>query len=230
MNYKWNNPHEWLAAKVEKIEDINEVKNILHELSLKIDGDTSQWLFQKEMDQDGYFKKVNDLTFEFAGIKGELNPGEKENWELIYDGEFQQLWQCRNNFLHEDSFLQEGDLTFEYTYVVNAWFNEEEETWQVDLELVVLPKYLCGPIKKNVLECCGGCEVYDISEYGYGILFGLENDTIDEELDSMIEAAMNSTKFMDMMRGFYLDRPLNMLGTTGWDTIKYLLGLKERLF
>lgn len=41
---------------------------------------------------------------------------------------------------------------------------------------------------------------------------------------------MCAVECMDSLRGFFLDRAWNAIGTTGWDTIDYLLGRREELF
>jgi len=73
-------------------------------------------------------------------------------------------------------------------------------------------------------------DVYDIITYG-GASVLMAKELVPNELatDKVLEA-MNAIEAIDTMRGLYLDRPWNMIGTTGWDTIEYALGERENLF
>jgi hypothetical protein len=58
--YKWDSSYEWLIEKVQKTDDVTELKSILFEIIPKIDVDEIQFIFQNEMDEDGYFDKIEE--------------------------------------------------------------------------------------------------------------------------------------------------------------------------
>ncbi len=56
-SFKWVHPYEWLAEKISKEENISEVKAICFEMAKQLGGEEIQDIFEKEMDQDGYFEE-----------------------------------------------------------------------------------------------------------------------------------------------------------------------------
>lgn len=68
----------------------------------------------------------------------------------------------------------------------------------------------------------------DVPSYGHNLLMGSDkvDDLADEEtLDServmeMVHSCANILMSVDGLLGFYLDRPQNRLGTSGWDYLK----------
>ncbi len=60
---QWDSPQEWLANKIEDLTDENnilELHKICQHLFNLVDSDQIQELFQQEMDEDGYFKKIKE--------------------------------------------------------------------------------------------------------------------------------------------------------------------------
>jgi hypothetical protein len=59
MSYKWNDPYDWLADTAR-----NWPKDVLYSalclLAVKSDSDTIQDLFQKQMDEEGYFEEEKE--------------------------------------------------------------------------------------------------------------------------------------------------------------------------
>lgn len=56
--YRWNNPYEWFVEKIRGESNIDEVRAICCMLARKLDSDAIQDIFEREMDNDGYFEKV----------------------------------------------------------------------------------------------------------------------------------------------------------------------------
>ena len=57
--YKWSHPIEWLEEKIEA-EELGDLdaQGIARAIAGLLDGDQIQDLFQKDMDDDGYFNKL----------------------------------------------------------------------------------------------------------------------------------------------------------------------------
>jgi hypothetical protein len=87
----------------------------------------------------------------------------------------------------------------------------------------------CSPVrlskkqKEKVISYSGNNSptVYDIYKYGYyAVLEALEQDGND-----FTEWLKNSLPRVKALFGFYMDRPQNRVGNTGWDFIKGKIGL-----
>jgi nitrate/TMAO reductase-like tetraheme cytochrome c subunit len=68
--YRWDSPHEWLRDKLNKLandDEINEILSIAQQLSAHLDADVLQDLFQREMDDEGYFTATDAKTCSDCG-------------------------------------------------------------------------------------------------------------------------------------------------------------------
>ena len=52
--YKWAHPYNWFSEWIEKADE-KRLREYLRILAGRLDGDQIQDLFEKEMDEDGYF-------------------------------------------------------------------------------------------------------------------------------------------------------------------------------
>lgn len=57
MKYRWDCPHDWLLEKANSWGEA-ELRNALTAIITQTDSDTLQSIFEREMDQDGYFKPL----------------------------------------------------------------------------------------------------------------------------------------------------------------------------
>ena len=55
--YVWNNPLEWLTAKIDGLDSGTGLAEIAKALAAQLSSDQIQDLFESEMDTDGYFLK-----------------------------------------------------------------------------------------------------------------------------------------------------------------------------
>ena len=72
-------------------------------------------------------------------------------------------------------------------------------------------------------------DYYDVAEYGISVrmadeyLEGIKEDKYNlddiEAVRERIEAITATYESVNILRGFYLDRSWNRMGTTGWDTL-----------
>lgn len=172
---------------------------------------------------------------EFAGISAyaeEVNV--EEHFEEWYNDDGMLYLVSKKEYEHGEH--GEDDLNFKYKYVIRVmdianFSGDEEAPIAIELLLVPSPESLCEEVRESVKDSTGNEEIdyYDVSEYGISVrmgddyIEGIEGDRyyLDEieAVREKIEAVVAVYEAVDSMRGFYLDRAWNMVGTTGWDTL-----------
>lgn len=176
------------------------------------------------------------MKLDFGGMTVVTDSRARELFETVYDSGEEQIYETKEVFQHEE----EG-LNFKYTYAVRVidWGYatgepEYENQFLVELQLVVHPDSLSEELAGSIMDCCGLAEdefnVMDIISHGGGSV-PMAHELVNEEyLEDMIDSAMGVTRAIDGMRGFFLDKPWNRIGTTGWDTVHYAVGERDNLF
>jgi hypothetical protein len=175
-------------------------------------------------------------NFNFAGVSGVIDEGAIKGFEEIYDDGYNQTYVTKDIFLHEE----EG-LTFEYVYTVKsmdlyeATGDEEHENKSlVELSLVVHPNSITESMLKGISDSMGvdieDMNIEDVLSYGGAHVTIDYKEVENERVPEVVEGAMTAQKAVDGLRGFYLDKPWNPIGTTGWDVIEYAIGTKEDWF
>ena len=182
---------------------------------------------------------------EFAGISAyveEVNV--EEHFEEWYNDDGMLYLVSKKEYEHDED--GEDDINFKYKYVIRVMdianlSGDEGAPIAIELLLVPSPESLCEEVRESVVYSMGNEEIdyYDIAEYGISVrmadeyLEGIEEDKYNlyriEAVRKKIEAITAIYESIDTFRGFYLDRAWNMVGTTGWDTLKNAV-LGERLF
>ena len=156
--------------------------------------------------------------FKFAGIRGQKKENIEQEWEWYGD----DVVISKKVYHHDDD-------DFDYVYVIELDEVEDDFTL-VTIEMVMLQSSICDKVINEVKESSGGfCEPSDVAFYGLGIIMGYERVKL-EDVDEKLTGAMCAVECRDRLKGFFLDRAWNVIGTTGWDTIDYLLGRREELF
>jgi len=144
--------------------------------------------------------------------------------------------------LSKELFTHEEDgYTFNYRYAIHVrdysdCFTDSEleemgYSGYIDLCLVVDAASLSAKAKESI---CGGDDLtpnaVDIIEYGFGVSMSGESINLEGtewEKQSALVDKLNTLSHLvfgiNSMRGFYLDRRLNGIGTTGWDVIHQCL-------
>lgn len=169
-----------------------------------------------------------------------------KHFEEVYNNEDRVFYLGTKEFLHE-----EEDFTFRYRYgikVTDIAYATGEAGEPIVVELILLPSFddLCDKAKESIKDCMGWDEgdepseewkYFDIAEYSYSILMGhteihLSEDDIYDWTDSkpirdIFEAITAVYEVIDRLRGFYLDRAWNRIGTTGWDMLNHALKNEE---
>ena len=169
-----------------------------------------------------------DFFEEFYNDDGELVAFSKEVYEHGFDFEDYYKFKYKlcisaiamNNFLADDE--------------------EGHNDIHIELSIVPLPEYLNAEVKDGIADCMGTEEidVYDI--YSYGGCPRLDHDTLtlnddaafyditaNEDAVRMLDACATVCESINNLRGFYLDRAWNLIGSTGWDLLDNLINGKD---
>ena len=127
------------------------------------------------------------------------------------------------------------DFKFEYQYGVEAYRYEDENdnTIHTFYTLYLIPtfKSLCDTKQKDVLFFTGNEEntnTMDVFDYGMNVILCMENT--DGEYDkSVMDKIASVINMIDGLRGFYLDKIQNRIGTTGWMLLDDFINDKDSI-
>ena len=155
----------------------------------------------------------------------------EDKFEELIDLDSELYYQSQETFKHD----VDDDLYFEYKYVVEIYDMDEltgEDTGDYSVSLLLVPTFesLCKEKREGVLDCTGVDEdsvtLYDVISYGISVPLGNvsvkhNGKSMDkcEGLQEKLRAIANVFESIDGLRGFYLDRYVNRIGTTGWDLL-----------
>lgn len=161
--------------------------------------------------------------FSFGGIIISKPKDMKDELECIFDNVDEILLLTKKTYEH-----REDGLNFGYKYGISALnmmsiTNDkqftEDNAYDVNIYLIVSPTSLDKELKEDIKKSIGGyCDYQDIYSYGLGVRFLNDNHSMND-IEEFIYKVGNVIKTLDNLRGFYLDRPINKLGSTGWDMI-----------
>lgn len=163
--------------------------------------------------------------------------GVTTNSEIKFEDKFETLFDdCEAFFESKETFHHEDETSFDYKYCVEVVPNEEETF--IGLYIVPTFESLCQKEKESIMShCCvdeGDVNMFDICQYGDSILFGsisVPNDDKEwsecEAVTRALEDIANVFETMNSLRGFYLDKPVNIIGTTGWDLVESYMNGKD---
>lgn len=171
------------------------------------------------------------------------------------DNKFQDKFNCLfedNDAFYEskETFHHEDETSFDYKFCVEIIdleyaTGEEEDKNKYGIELAIVPMFhsLCDKQKKSILDCSCITEdevnTRDTYQEGCSIMIGYEEVVVSiddfesgkgfegcEPIMSRLNAIANIFECVNSLRGFYLDKPQNAIGTTGWDLIEdYINGV-----
>jgi len=177
---------------------------------------------------------------EFGGVSAYMEKVDfDEHFEEYYNNNADRIvYFSRKTFRHE-----EEDLTFNYKYAivvtdVGAYTGDGYDPIVVELLLVPSFNDLTEENKNNIRDCYGygDDEIsekwlwMDVLDYSFAVKIGEESvsnpseDERDEWINSepikaILESAVAVYEVVDSLRGFYLDKAWNRIGTTGWDIL-----------
>lgn len=171
------------------------------------------------------------MDYSFNGITGQVNTCYLKTEWIGFDSE--EFMSTKKTYEHKE----EG-LSFKYLYAVsvtNVGDSNGEDLNLVTLELVVDKSSLAPKVIESILSSMSLDSIDEINNWeiiaegGSSIIMG-EELVGEEDLEKTIIGAMATVRSIDGMRGFFIDKPLNSFGMTGWDIIEYSIGNKEELF
>ena len=168
-----------------------------------------------------------DYKFKYGGMSVEKQYNKfSDVFEETYD---EERFITKKVFKHS-----EPGLSFQYRYVFEYCWDDDDKTVHTELLLVVEPKSFCKAKRSEMLSDCGfeDCDdasqlnVIDVVTTGLDGVVPMERESVlFDDLDSVKDTVASIVDIVDSMRGFYIDRNINMIGTTGWDVIKSAKGL-----
>ena len=146
--------------------------------------------------------------------------------DLFDEGYDETLWYTKKVYTQNDD-----ELPFKYRYAFRA-FEVEDGKFVTELCLAIEPESLCKEKQDELLATTGLEDASQITIedaidclFCASIPFASETANDAESLEALKDACATALPAYDMMRGFYIDRPMNRVGTTGWDLIEEAKGL-----
>lgn len=146
----------------------------------------------------------------------------------VYDKFNEVFFESDNSFFESKqtfTLKEEDGLTFNYKYVIEGVWCDDKIFYT--LALVPCANSLDNGMRSKVASCSGVEEdeitTYDIFSYGCNVSFGTK--VVDSNYTNIMIFDMISSvvDVIDSLRGFYLDKPTNRLGTTGWELLDYFI-------
>lgn len=114
----------------------------------------------------------------------------------------------------------DDDTPYKFKYIVEAYRNSEQNKTEYALYLVPMFETLSEKKKKDVAYSDDeDADVIDIHQYGYNILMDSETHDGDYEKEVM-DRIVSVIPTIHSLRGFYLDKNKNLIGTDGWDLFR----------
>ena len=125
------------------------------------------------------------------------------------------------------TFHHDDDISFDYKFVVEFdrmyWIDSED--FAFDLSVAIMPASLSENNLESIMGTCGiekeDVNIYDVCDQGFlNISFGNGTCSKDKLFDTLLQIS-NVYESMNSFRAFYFDKPVNRIGTTGWDVIEH---------
>ena len=132
-------------------------------------------------------------------------------------------------FLSNEVFThEEDDLNFKYRYLITVFdmrdLDEDDKTINFSISILPEKESLCTQTREEFVMDAGvdfeDLDPTDLILSGASIRFALESlhcDDFEEHRDEIFDLAATIFPTMDRLFGFYMDKPVNRIGTTGWD-------------
>ena len=156
-------------------------------------------------------------------------------FDCVRDADAEVIFATKQTYEH-----REDGLNFDYKFVIRAenayeltGESEDENVWHMEMLLVPTIDSLLPKKQKALQDMMGeGWEpnLIDLIDEGYYVQFGFEAVKVDPDkgydavMNPKYDEAASVVDNMNAMRGFYLDKPQNRIGSTGWDILNELVG------
>lgn len=187
---------------------------------------------------------MNEYTLKFGSVSSMEK--DRKNWSDLFEEHYNDGGElvAFSKEVYEHGFDFEDYYKFKYRLCIKAmamseFLAEDEEGYNdvhIELSIVPLPEYLNAKVKDSIADCMGveEIDVYDIVSYGSCPY--LDRDTLtlncdadfyditeNEDVVRMLDACATACESINSLRGFYLDRVWNLIGSTGWDLLDNLI-------
>ena len=177
--------------------------------------------------------EIFGVAFDHEVLKAE------DLFDTIRDTDDEVILASKKTYHHKED---DGSLDFDYKYVMHAvnlyemtGESKDENTWGIELKLVPMPTSLLTNELSDTAELHDEyedeVELIDIVDDGKCVQLGHDvvdvSDGYDNVMPTKFDEGASVVETINAMRGFYLDRPWNRVGTTGWDVLNTYVGNGE---
>jgi hypothetical protein len=138
------------------------------------------------------------------------------------------------NALESKKTFNNGNFNYKWVIDVtdmdNATGDTSQGKWMATLSAVKTPKYLTKEQLADVANTCGipqaDVTCFDIASVG---ICANINTMMGNNKSRILSTLKKEADIANLLFGFYMDRPLNAIGSTGWDFINgdFLAGLRK---
>lgn len=172
------------------------------------------------------------MKHEIFGWSFDHEPNKLDDlFDCVRDADDEVIFATKQTYEH-----REEGFNFDYKFVIRAedayeltGEPEDENVWHMEMLLVPTIDSLL-PKKQKALQDMVGEDgepnLIDLIDEGSYVQIGFEAVKVDpaEGLNPKYDEAASVVDNMNAMRGFYLDKPQNRIGSTGWDILNELVG------
>lgn len=156
-------------------------------------------------------------------------------FDCVRDADDEVIYESKQTYEH-----REEGLNFDYKFVIRAenayeltGEPEDENVWHMEMLLVPTIDSLLPKKQKDLQDMVGEDgepNLIDLIDEGSYVQFGFEAVKVDPDegydavMNPKYDEAASVVDNMNFMRGFYLDKAQNRIGSTGWDILNSLVG------
>ena len=176
------------------------------------------------------------MTHEIFGWSFDHEPKKLDDlFDCVRDADDEVIFATKETYEH-----REEGLNFDYKFVIRAenayeltGEPEYENVWHMEMLLVPTIDSLLPKRQKDLQDMVGEDgepNLIDLIDEGSYVQFGFEAVKVDPAkgydavMNPKYDEAASVVDIMNSMRGFYLDKPWNRIGSTGWDILNDLVG------
>ena len=162
-----------------------------------------------------YNNSVFNIRFQDSSL---IDVESKFNLEREMDDYDDTTFYLSNEVYHHD---QDPEFKFDYQYGIEAYRYKDEDDQSIHTfyTLYMIPTFssLSKNRQNDVIESSGVDDpnTMDVFDYGISLVFARE-DTIGEYDKSIMDKIASIVDNIDALKGFYLDKAQNRIGTDGW--------------
>ena len=134
--------------------------------------------------------------------------------------------------VYQSEILNNGEFDYRlYVTILNLNECSDIKGFGVDVEIAKTKKELTKKQKQEIVKSfCLNSEKeisdYDVLDYGYRAILDGQKKIIKTEKKALeiAETFLNKLELYKCLIGFYLDKPQNRIGNTGWDLLNGKIG------